>query len=1136
MPWISQGDPYETPLEDRVTDYSRLGPGIAQGSEKQAKQSWAQGVGGLGTVASEGQYEGSSALQQSLYQTATSTEFGDPLSTPAGSVPSPMMQPEDYNPRFAPVGPDGKVVPIGDKPMPEGVAKIIGQAKKEELEREAVLSRYADQYAWPIRFATGVAASLVDPLNDAAMFVPGVGEESMMARMGGTFAGRTAARALSGAATGIAAQAPLSALRYGLADQEGQDYDLRDAFRDMAYGAASVAILHSGLGALGELGGKNYRSATEDELAKDFEARNPNFGQEPNFDQSAGFDVALRNSETETPFAAQNQSEAPPNPQDQYRAEAEAQRAENQARQQQQDRARARDRARQERAQAEKAEAEAKAQSTEPQAAPLDENGRFPVDDNGHVLDVDGNPIKFYTPNQAARWIVKKGHQESVDQIFEPAVHPQDSRALTARQRGIADVEDTSPSAEAETIINADPEVRANATRSAVAQIMDGRPVDVTALLDTKTTSPSDLVQNLRTQFQQGYAQGIPQSWFDAVKFTIQNQDKEKVVPINSEAIVQSQHSQNLSLTRIVRLSDGTVRTIHLPDENHAALWNYAEAEQRSRKTGSKEQLGILAKDIAARFKGWPVIESMQGQKFRGARGVADLANEYREGVIDQARNHDNMLAAVVIDPDAEADYLRAGYGRNIPSAPAGPFQMVSPDDVHLDPKRFQYKASDEKGVTGALQGIEQWEPAFANPITVWKSNDGKMYVVNGHQRTDLARRAQAAGQKDIQIPARIYNEAEGYTPEFMRALGAYQNIAEGSGTAIDAAKVLREKIPTARRLPDLPPKSQLVEQAKGLAELGNHAWGMIINEIVPSAYGAEVGRAIKDPAEQVAAMDVLAKAHPPNIEQARMIVRDVVESGFLKGEQSNLFGTEALVQGLFAERARILDNALRSLRQMSKTFNTAIEHEGVLSKVGNVLSKEANTKGKMSNDAFSEILKIDGTRRGPISDALTRAATELKSGQSIAAATRGFIETVRSLGEPVGGAKPGNASESVRPRPDIGGNGPSTERTASGEQHVIPGTEKSAKQAAQSREDAGRGKIKPGEQQKVPDEGLFAPRPDLDADLFNLEEQITHMQESGTHLDPQDEAIIARTDFQMQKADDLSEAYDQGGGCLSGQ
>ena len=133
----------------------------------------------------------------------------------------------------------------------------------------------------------------------------------------------------------------------------------------------------------------------------------------------------------------------------------------------------------------------------------------------------------------------------------------------------------------------------------------------------------------------------------------------------------------------------------------------------------------------------------------------------------------------------------------------------------------------------------------------------------------------------------------------------------------------------------------------------------MIINEIVPSAYGAEVGRAIKDPAEQVAAMDVLAKAHPPNIEQARMIVRDVVESGFLKGEQSNLFGTEALVQGLFAERARILDSALRSLRQMSKTFNTAIEHEGVLSKVGNVLSKEANAKGKMSNDAFSEILKI---------------------------------------------------------------------------------------------------------------------------------------------------------------------------------
>jgi hypothetical protein len=52
------------------------------------------------------------------------------------------------------------------------------------------------------------------------------------------------------------------------------------------------------------------------------------------------------------------------------------------------------------------------------------------------------------------------------------------------------------------------------------------------------------------------------------------------------------------------------------------------------------------------------------------------------------------------------------------------------------------------------------------------------------------------------------------------------------------------------------------------------------------------------------------------------------------------------------------------------------------------------------------------------------------------------------------------------------------TDETDQGLQRVIPGAERSARQAAEGREAAGRGKLRPTKPQKDADEGLFAPKP----------------------------------------------------------
>lgn len=422
----------------------------------------------------------------------------------------------------------------------------------------------------------------------------------------------------------------------------------------------------------------------------------------------------------------------------------------------------------------------------------------------------------------------------------------------------------------------------------------------------------------------------------------------------------------------------------------------------------------------------------------------------------------DQRIQELQMPPTENATPLPA-RSATVKNASDSAYQMMSPDEMTLDPQRFQYKASEAGGVTGALSGVNKWEPALANPVTVWQGNDGKTYVVNGHQRYDLANRAAAGGQENVQMPARVFKESDGYTPEYMRALGAYQNIAEGSGTAIDAAKVLRSgALPEDRQLPSLPPKSQLVQQAHGLAALDKDSFGMVVNDIVPAGYAAEVGHSISDPKEQLAAMDVLAKSQPSSLMQARLMVQDIKNSGFLRGDQTSLFGDTQIAQSLFNERSRILDNAIKQLRQLKTAFGTAINQEGALTEAGNKLSRESNEAAKVTNEKHITALQADATRRGPISDALSDAARDLKSGQSVAAVTRQFLDRTRELNAR-------SADQSLRPGDNAGSAQPA--QSGSG-QSEIPGTDRiTDRQLAERKME---GAVQPKGAQKPADEGLF--------------------------------------------------------------
>jgi hypothetical protein len=388
-----------------------------------------------------------------------------------------------------------------------------------------------------------------------------------------------------------------------------------------------------------------------------------------------------------------------------------------------------------------------------------------------------------------------------------------------------------------------------------------------------------------------------------------------------------------------------------------------------------------------------------------------------QQAQISAPRPHAELIAVQAEDPGAVGQYRvgpapdEAAAQRVNSQSPAwlnqatqqsgAPFAMVRPSELTLDPKRFQYKEADDQGVTGALAGVTRWDSNLANPITAYRDTDGKLYVVNGHQRTDLAARADASGQPDVQMSARVLDAADGWSAKQVKALGAYQNIAEGTGTAVDAAKVLRNQVPmpNGRQLPPLPPRSALVQQARGLSALSNEAFGAVVNGVVPSAYAAEVGSQIADPTQQMAAIQVLHRAEPANAEQARVMVQDIAASGFLNGSQDDMFGSQAFAQSLFPERAKVLTQAMSVLRGNKRVFSAALSGEETLIAAGNKLDSQANQKGQTENESLLDALQRGATTRGPLSDLLTSAARQLAANpKNIRAIAGDFIVKARAL------------------------------------------------------------------------------------------------------------------------------------------
>jgi hypothetical protein len=397
---------------------------------------------------------------------------------------------------------------------------------------------------------------------------------------------------------------------------------------------------------------------------------------------------------------------------------------------------------------------------------------------------------------------------------------------------------------------------------------------------------------------------------------------------------------------------------------------------------------------------------------------------------------------------------------------PARGIEVVDNDvlqSLETDAETFQYKGgADADGVTDRLRDVRQWDSNRTGIALVYEYEDGRRVVVDGHQRVGLARRLAAEGQQ-IDLPIRVLRQADGISEADARRIGAEKNIAEGSGTAIDAAKIFRETRMTASQL-NLPRNSSMVRTGEGMAQLSDVAFGMVLNNVASERDGALVGNLVKNEAQHENILGLLARMKPSNAVEAESMIRQA-ESMQVTETQTSLFGEEEVSANLMVERAKVIGRVISDLGREISTFKTLNTQGETITGAGNVLDEQSNQARLAQDETARATLLKQANTKGPISDALTTAARAVKDGTPVAKAARQFIDAFRGIqdgndagastgrGPEAGGAGRGDG------RADEGGQAPTAgqvENTPAGQQTVAPGiapiTDKDRLEAEQNR------------------------------------------------------------------------------------
>lgn len=355
-------------------------------------------------------------------------------------------------------------------------------------------------------------------------------------------------------------------------------------------------------------------------------------------------------------------------------------------------------------------------------------------------------------------------------------------------------------------------------------------------------------------------------------------------------------------------------------------------------------------------------------------RLAKDLTGETRRRAADKLGKARTKLKEATRDPGAHTDHS------------PGATVNLKTDLIHFDPQRFQYKMAQtdlKTGAVGSLAGVKHFDPELAGTVQVWKDpDDGKVYVVNGHNRLDLARKLKAG-----RISARFLDAPNA---EQARAKGAITNIAEGRGTAIDAAKFFRDTGHTRETLEGrgVPLREKIATDGLALTSLEKGLFNRVIDGSIPQERAVIIGGSGLPHEQQKALVDLVDKL-PRNREVNNATLRELTDTVKAAGSKAtttkSLFGDEVDDQSLAIHRASLQATIKQRLGREKRLFGTVAKSKAAedLARAGNQINTAES--GKISQDAAIALGGFDLLKNlsGPVSKTLNQASERIHAGEN---------------------------------------------------------------------------------------------------------------------------------------------------------
>lgn len=302
------------------------------------------------------------------------------------------------------------------------------------------------------------------------------------------------------------------------------------------------------------------------------------------------------------------------------------------------------------------------------------------------------------------------------------------------------------------------------------------------------------------------------------------------------------------------------------------------------------------------------------------------------EALADNEINADDVLAST--KPESEQN---AATGLGIIEAPIE--RLTLSEDV----PNFK-SGADENGVVQPLGG--KFNRVGAAPIQVWERGDGRMEVISGRHRLDLAKRS---GEQTI--PAQIHREADGFTKDQAVMLDTKLNIQDEQGETIDYVDAIRNGIIQAEEATN---GSGVLGREKGRRAytIANSGDSSVIAALRAGKLTDEAAAKISDAAPNNEGLQLLALKKIEDGESQAKAINTIMAIQTMPAVQQDttgdLFGFDDSAAKQAEEIARIAIEKQRQIQSDLSAIRGAAKKPDVARKYGINVKKPAQIKAKI--------------------------------------------------------------------------------------------------------------------------------------------------------------------------------------------